>query len=203
VKYSEQLRDPRWQRKRLEIMHRDDWRCRKCDNHQEMLTVHHHFYLAGREPWDYHESLLVTLCDSCHNAHHERRRIHVYNAKADSYYLSERILFGVLSDTDMIRAKVISALTLYPDIASLVDDETAFLCDGETWRILLNLKQPNGFESLMWGRISPYDSEMIPTYALCAERSAYWAGRQEEATNFVMQNIQFITRKEVDLCLSN
>src|SRR4051812_4429925 len=56
-------RDPRWQKKRLEIMQRDEFSCRKCGNDQATLNVHHTFYSPGRDPWDYPDASLVTLCE--------------------------------------------------------------------------------------------------------------------------------------------
>lgn len=66
TEYSKKLRDPRWQKKRLDIMNRDEFTCRKCFDDKSTLNVHHSHYITGREPWDYPESLLITLCESCH-----------------------------------------------------------------------------------------------------------------------------------------
>jgi 5-methylcytosine-specific restriction endonuclease McrA len=64
--YSEVLRDPRWQKKRLEILNRDGWSCQKCGSAKDALHVHHREYKAGRLPWDYPGELLITLCQKCH-----------------------------------------------------------------------------------------------------------------------------------------
>lgn len=64
--YSEKLRDPRWQRKRLEIMNRDDFRCQCCNSGTTTLNVHHRAYLKNRDPWDYQNHMLTTLCEPCH-----------------------------------------------------------------------------------------------------------------------------------------
>lgn len=69
--YSEKLQDPRWQRKRLEIMHRDDFRCIRCGSGRKTLHVHHKKYLKGKEPWEYTESNFQTLCVDCHKNTHE------------------------------------------------------------------------------------------------------------------------------------
>ena len=62
--YSEKLRDPRWQRKRLEIMQRDEFACRACGNKENTLNVHHLEYSGN--PWDAENDSLVTLCQNCH-----------------------------------------------------------------------------------------------------------------------------------------
>lgn len=64
--YSQLLRDPRWQKKRLEIMQRDEFTCQACFNSQNTLNVHHCYYEKGLMPWDYPDESLVTLCEECH-----------------------------------------------------------------------------------------------------------------------------------------
>ena len=66
VPYSEKMKDPRWQRKRLEILQRDNWSCTECWEIEKPLHVHHRYYIPGREPWDYPPFCLITLCDECH-----------------------------------------------------------------------------------------------------------------------------------------
>lgn len=64
--YSEKLRDPKWQKKRLEILSRDEFSCQLCYDTSTTLHVHHRLYIKGNEPWEYDEKLLVTLCETCH-----------------------------------------------------------------------------------------------------------------------------------------
>lgn len=64
--YSELLRDPKWQRKRLEVLRRDDFTCQECGSTTKTLHVHHCYYERGRKPWDYPSSGLLTLCYECH-----------------------------------------------------------------------------------------------------------------------------------------
>ncbi len=63
--YSEKLRDPRWQKKRLEVMQRDNFRCRICHGEEMTLNVHHIEY-EKKDPWDANGKNLVTLCEDCH-----------------------------------------------------------------------------------------------------------------------------------------
>ncbi len=62
--YSEKLRDPRWQRIRLEVMQRDGFKCKCCGDEKTTLNVHHLKYHG--EPWEAPPDELETLCDSCH-----------------------------------------------------------------------------------------------------------------------------------------
>lgn len=66
--YIEKLRDPRWQKKRLEIMERDGWQCTMCGDNESNLQVHHKTYTYGMEPWEYHNNNLTTLCSACHTS---------------------------------------------------------------------------------------------------------------------------------------
>jgi hypothetical protein len=60
------LRDPRWQKKRLEILTRDKWHCVWCHDYESPLQVHHKLYERSRSPWDYPGTNFITLCDRCH-----------------------------------------------------------------------------------------------------------------------------------------
>jgi len=64
--YKDEIRDPRWQRKRLEIMNRDDFRCQLCKTSSNHLNVHHLYYLPKYKIWEYDNEAYVTLCESCH-----------------------------------------------------------------------------------------------------------------------------------------
>lgn len=81
--YLEDLKDPRWQRKRLEIFDRDDWACRACGAKDKPLTVHHSCYLPRKKPWEYEDAYLFTLCDDCHN-------------EADAKYGSQYLIWTAL-----------------------------------------------------------------------------------------------------------
>lgn len=64
MNYSEKLKDPRWQKKRLEVMQRDNFTCVKCGEDKIQLQIHHLKY--ENEPWDVHFDFLQTLCKYCH-----------------------------------------------------------------------------------------------------------------------------------------
>jgi hypothetical protein len=66
--YAEKLRDPRWQKRRLEILNRDEFTCRSCGDSESTLHVHHRCYISGKEPWEYEDDYLVTLCEDCHKS---------------------------------------------------------------------------------------------------------------------------------------
>ena len=64
--YPEKLKDPRWQRKRLEIMERDNFTCRDCGAKDKVLHIHHSHY-GKCEPWDADGAVLLTVCQECHD----------------------------------------------------------------------------------------------------------------------------------------
>lgn len=68
--YSEKLRDPRWQKKRLQIFDRDGWKCVICGAADKNLQVHHAVY-RKMDPWDYPDYLYQTLCENCHEMRQE------------------------------------------------------------------------------------------------------------------------------------
>lgn len=70
--YAERLKDPRWQRKRLEILNRDNFTCQECGSPDKTLHVHHRRYQHGMSPWEYPKNELVTLCEDCHARETER-----------------------------------------------------------------------------------------------------------------------------------
>ncbi len=71
--YTEKLKDPRWQKKRLEVLERDNFTCRACGETEKTLHVHHLAY--SKEPWDVNMDDLLTLCEYCHNVAHELKKI--------------------------------------------------------------------------------------------------------------------------------
>jgi len=66
--YSEKLKNPKWQRKRLEVLNKANFTCELCHDIEETLQVHHLQYLSGKEPWEYTLDNFKCLCATCHEA---------------------------------------------------------------------------------------------------------------------------------------
>lgn len=64
--YIELLKDPRWQKMRLQILERDGWKCCVCEEETKTLHVHHLKYERGKMPWEVNADYLMTLCEGCH-----------------------------------------------------------------------------------------------------------------------------------------
>lgn len=67
MSYSELLRHPFWQRKRLKILDRDNFTCLQCSDTLSNLQIHHNYYEPNTLPWDYPDLCFETLCDLCHS----------------------------------------------------------------------------------------------------------------------------------------
>lgn len=64
--YSKKLKNPAWQKKRLEILNRDEWTCLLCYDKKTELHIHHQEYIKGKEPWEYENSNFKSYCKHCH-----------------------------------------------------------------------------------------------------------------------------------------
>jgi 5-methylcytosine-specific restriction endonuclease McrA len=73
--YSDDLKNPKWQKKRLEIMERDQFQCKCCLSKDKELTVHHKEYISGRKPWEYEDKVFITMCIECHDWFHKLQKL--------------------------------------------------------------------------------------------------------------------------------
>lgn len=73
--YVDLLKDPRWQKKRLEIMQRDNFTCQHCGCQDKELQIHHLIYHKDYKPWEYDSEELITLCNRCHEVETEYNNI--------------------------------------------------------------------------------------------------------------------------------
>lgn len=105
--YAELLRSPLWQKKRLEIMQRDNFTCCKCGCTHKELQVHHIKYIKGRKPWEYDNEDLVTLCNDCHEKHHFNKNLEVVNdIRRGDWYMNwshEFRTYAVVFDVDVMK----------------------------------------------------------------------------------------------------
>ena len=67
IDFFDQYKDPRWQKRRLEIMQRDEFMCQCCYDPENTLNVHHKYYIHNKKPWEYPDKLLTTVCQPCHD----------------------------------------------------------------------------------------------------------------------------------------
>ena len=78
--YGSTLLDPKWKIKRKEILERDQNKCVICKSEQT-LQVHDRQYHFSRflntfkNPWEYPNNLMITLCESCHQKGHRLYKV--------------------------------------------------------------------------------------------------------------------------------
>lgn len=115
--YSELLTDPRWQKKRLQILERDAFTCRDCGDAKNTLHVHHCYYAKGA-PWETEDLCLLTLCESCH----EKRGELEWDAKKMLAQITSRL--GNTEDDESLK--------------ELVDSLAAMVgaLHGENWHLI-------------------------------------------------------------------
>lgn len=81
-----------WKAKRLIILNRDHYTCRKCgisNLSESRLHVHHKHYIYGLDPWEYKDTELITLCEDCHKEIHSTTEIHHYRLNKKTNMLEQ------------------------------------------------------------------------------------------------------------------
>jgi len=101
--YKEKLRDPRWQKKKGEILLRDKHTCQSCGATDKNLQVHHLEYITGINPWDYPDDMLTTLCEVCHNKETGREELEKHLAttlKMKGFFVSDLLALSCKIETN-------------------------------------------------------------------------------------------------------
>jgi len=111
MKYSEQLQQPEWKAKRIEILNRDGNCCTSCGCNKG-LHVHHKKYIKGKQPWEVPNSYLITLCHKCHMDVHKGKSINDFIQKKPKKKQSKKpvkkkksLLDGLSSEQKRIQAR--------------------------------------------------------------------------------------------------
>lgn len=79
LSYNEQIKSPHWQKRRLQILQRDNFTCQICGRTEKTLHVHHLCYRKDAKIWDYPDNTLITLCEDCHRMEHEMQSENDYS----------------------------------------------------------------------------------------------------------------------------
>ena len=74
MNYQDQLKSPKWQKKRLDILNLRGFKCEKCNCEENQLHVHHRFYLKNRKAWEYDNDIFQVLCHICHENEHKKEQ---------------------------------------------------------------------------------------------------------------------------------
>jgi hypothetical protein len=105
--YSEKLKDPRWQKKRLELLEAADWKCQDCQEKTKTIHVHHGYYARGKMPWEYEDYTYRVLCEECHEiAQSQMEHAHLVLATHPRLLGSISIAAGCSSDESTATALI-------------------------------------------------------------------------------------------------
>ncbi len=101
MSYYDDLKSPKWQKKRLEILDKHFFSCQECQTESKQLHVHHMWYESGKKAWDYPDQCYKVLCEDCHNEFHKTKlRIEKYLSTTDLAF-HKQILELIIKD-DMV-----------------------------------------------------------------------------------------------------
>lgn len=70
TEYAKKLKDPRWQKRRLEIFKLANFTCQDCGSATNTLHAHHCYYVGDSDPWKYPDNCFRCLCEECHKKRH-------------------------------------------------------------------------------------------------------------------------------------
>jgi hypothetical protein len=114
--YAELLRDPRWQKRRLEMLEKAGWACAECGDKERTLHVHHLRYRRGLKPWEYGDGELLVLCEDCHTRWHELKAA-----------LDESLCF--------LSIKELGVLVGFSQASEIYNGSTSFVLEDEWQRL--------------------------------------------------------------------
>ena len=77
--YSQQLRDPRWLKRRQEIIERANNLCEQYGEQSDRFEIHHGYYLKDKMAWEYPDEVLYCLCPDCHYSIQELMEVAHYH----------------------------------------------------------------------------------------------------------------------------
>lgn len=149
MNYQKQLLDPRWQKKRLRILERDNWMCTLCGDNKSTLHIHHTRY--GTYAWEVDDEFLKTRCCHCHlleEYYKENYSPDYYNkiikvSKKESY--SNNIILYVYRIANHSENKLLDIFIVNKDAIALHLD--TIFCEKDMdsfFDFITSIKQENG-----------------------------------------------------------
>jgi 5-methylcytosine-specific restriction endonuclease McrA len=121
--------DPRWQKVRLTVFNRDEFKCIMCKSGDTELHCHHKTYTRGKPVWEYELSNFSTVCKTCHE------RITEIKSKVGSYLdswwaldLFERALEIADGDYGNYYCELTSIITNSQQVLPALTEVAATIC---------------------------------------------------------------------------
>ena len=145
--YSELLRHPNWQRKRLEVLSRQNFTCQSCGESDQTLHVHHTYYEKGKSPWEYPDESLKVVCEPCHeraqsvltDLHRQLGRLPVYEV--------DRV-HGYTAGCELELGRSVGKIHVYSE-AFAIGLGNVFSINGVMlWRHIINSRQELSIDRL-------------------------------------------------------
>jgi hypothetical protein len=148
MSYSDLLKDPRWQKKRLKILERDNFECQNCGSEDNTLHVHHYKYT--KTPWEIDQNYLVTLCKDCHELVQNK-----YNELIDSIVFSLNNLHDAGTGSDLV-----DTIDDIKDFVLLKDScTTPFSSINKKKALRIMIRLFDSFEDVGWFRAMNHKGE--------------------------------------------
>lgn len=99
IEFKDQYKHPKWQKKRLEVLEREDYTCQDCGNTESTLHIHHGYYERDKMLWEYPSKTLWCLCEGCHSVwedvkrdfHYEIGQLNLADCMGESKHLIHEI----------------------------------------------------------------------------------------------------------------
>lgn len=130
--YKEKLKDPKWQKKRLEILQRDEFKCCYCNDTETELQIHHLKYTL--EPWNAPNKDLITLCKHCHSLVSKYKSLDVIFIEKN-YYDGHDIISLVVKSRENNKEHIVVYDMYKDDITFIVE----FIIGGKFHKSILKL----------------------------------------------------------------
>ena len=78
--YGALLFDKRWKSYRKKILNRDNNTCIVCNSKDELQAHHKQYHFSEilktfKKPWEYPESVVITICKKCHQKGHSKYKV--------------------------------------------------------------------------------------------------------------------------------
>jgi len=73
--YAAKLKDPRWKRKRRDLIIAAGCACEECGDKESRLQIHHKYHDHSLAPWEYPHKAMCVLCSGCKKARREYERL--------------------------------------------------------------------------------------------------------------------------------
>lgn len=148
LSYLDKLKSPKWQKKRLEILQRDEFTCINCDSTDKNLQVHHTIYINDRNPWEYEDFQLITLCEDCHEKFTSINKLIKVQISKNNQLVQLQSINDILHNCSKLNPSDIDLILDFSDIITECDEVIKMAIVGfvrSYKQAIMNQNDPNYF----------------------------------------------------------